>query len=109
MTQLIALAIGILTGIIVCSLTDKNRSFKTFMISFILIFLVNFFTYESHQLLYVDEKLNIHKLVQFIGECAGIGFVTGMIGYFIGNSMYKVEKFNELPIKKDEEIKQNDI
>lgn len=81
--------IGILTGIIVSSLEQNNRFFKIFLISSILIFLFNFFDFESR---YNNNAEEQHNLGYMIGESIGGGLVVGSLGYLIGNYLFKKEK-----------------
>lgn len=90
MQSLIFWALSIFASMIICKLTKKKRWLKSFLVSSIIIFFGKIIIDTGGNIpTNAELNINIDNVSGLMGQSFGFGLVTGSVGYWIGDAIFK--------------------
>lgn len=100
MEQLVFLVMAIIVGIVVCKSFKKQRWLITFLISSGLISAIKILTELG-----INNNPTSDRITALVGEAIGFGLIAGSIGFWIGSSIFKLNKKSQGNSTNDEKTK----
>ena len=88
MINFIFWGVSILASIIICWQTENKRWLKSFLTSTVIIFIgkLIIIKIDSSE---TNNELTTDLILAILGQSFGFGIITGSVGYFIGNAIFK--------------------